>query len=115
MNSWEVARSVIKPFLVPILLGFSIIALLLWLKPSLPVIVIGVALLTLFLTRSFKDVVVNSLVVLAFYGVFRLLGPMGFWGLVLAVIVFVLVLIYRRRKLFIRTLEDIEKIIYKEG
>jgi len=111
--------SIIRPFIPSILLGFGFMGLVLWLKPSIYWLLGVVALTTAFFSfRSGKplgvvllNVFINSLFLLGVYGLWRLLGVKGVVGLVVACVVVALIIIFRRWKLFINTIKEIEKIL----
>ena len=112
--------NIIKPFIPSILAGFGLMALVLLLKPGFVWLISGVMVFTLFFgIRSGKgfsqllfSVVVNCLFFLFIYIVWVFIGGYGVLGLVVACLLVVGVLLYRRRKLFMDSIRSIEKLIW---
>lgn len=112
--------NVIKPFIPSILFGFGFMVLVLWLRPSIVWIVFSVLVLTLFFGvrsgKGFKDLVLSCFVNVGFlliiFFIWKLIGGKGLLGLLGACVVVVGVIIYRRRKLFMSTIREVEKLLW---
>jgi O-antigen ligase len=95
-------------------------ALILLFKPKIWTLLIIVSLMTaVFSVRSgkntketAKNVIINGSLLLILVLVWRTIGARGLLGLLSAVIIVVAIIIYRRRKLFIKTIRDIELLIW---
>jgi predicted membrane protein len=109
-----------RPFIPSIMYGLLFIALLIIFKPSLLIISIVVVLLSLFfayrkgdgVVKALKSAVKNVLWLLLIVFTYRILGTWGLLGPVIAVLLVVGVILYRRRKVFMSTIRDVEKLIW---
>lgn len=107
----------IRPFLLPLVGGFLLLGLVLWLKPSVWLVALFVTALTIWGTfksggNLSQNLFINLLFLFSLWGLWRLVGGLGLLGLLFACLVVGVVIIYRRRKVFMATIRGIEKIIW---
>lgn len=118
----KVYYDIIKPFIPGLLYGGGLLFLVLIFKPSIYLISILLSITTLYfsirakkrLFRIFKDLLFNNAILGLMYAIWVFIGVKGLLGLIVACVLVALIIIFRRRKLFINTIKSIEKIIYKE-
>lgn len=110
----------IKPFLPPLIFSVFFLAGVIIFKPSLFWLIIIISLLTLYsgfraltpIKELLKKLFVNNLFLLIIVFLWRFLGSRGFIGFLSAILIVVGVILYRRRKLFIKTIRDVEVMLF---
>lgn len=117
-DTWKTSIRLIKPFLPMIGVGLLLIGLIYVFKPSIWVIITTILIFGLLFTVINLDwkPLLNSLqgagFVLVLYGFYQLTGGAGFLGLFVALFLIVIWILYKRRKLFMKTIRDIEIMIW---
>lgn len=99
-------------------IGFAITGFLLWLKPSVWLVIGAVLLFGVVYSAHKRDIMplVNSFQGAAFifflWVTYKLLGSKGIIGLIVVCLLIVGWILYKKRKLFINTIREIEKMIW---
>lgn len=109
---------IIQPFIPAILVSGAIIATLLLLKPPFYMVLLGLCSFTFIyslrkgLKESIKNTLTAALFILFIHYLWVWLGVYGVFGLLLFCFLLVGFILYRRWGLYIKTLRDIEKLIW---
>lgn len=117
INNNKGRYKIIKSFLPSILLGGVFLALLLLFKPSFPVLLLVVFGMTFLFSLYFKssirnclkNALINTIILTVLHFLFKWLGGLGGAAVLIGLLIIPLLIILRRRKLFIKTLGDIEE------